>query len=198
MRLGIVADVHGNIEALDLALEMMGPVDEVLCAGDFSDQGRFSNEVTARLREIGARCVQGNHDDALLSPNRPPLAGARQDLLEWTAAQPLVVRTTIAGKRLLMYHASVWSPLSEYVYPHSPKLKLLGDQDADIIVYGHTHTQYVGRVGSTLVINPGSVGQPRDHRNGRRDSFVVLDLPSEEAVIHDFDDPVLTRGELLR
>jgi len=49
MRLGIVSDVHGNIEALDIAIEQMGAVDELLCAGDACYQFRFSNEVCGRL-----------------------------------------------------------------------------------------------------------------------------------------------------
>ena len=50
MRIGIVSDLHGNINGLDLALERMGDVDEVCRPGDAFNQDRFSNEVVARLR----------------------------------------------------------------------------------------------------------------------------------------------------
>lgn len=53
MRIGIVSDLHGNIHGLDMALDRMGTVDEVWCAGDAFDQDRFSNAVVGRLREIG-------------------------------------------------------------------------------------------------------------------------------------------------
>src|SRR3990172_5995152 len=55
MRLGIISDVHCNHEALRIALERMGPVDELLCAGDAVYQFRFSNEVMRILRERQAR-----------------------------------------------------------------------------------------------------------------------------------------------
>ena len=66
MRIGIVADIHCNHEALSIALERMGPVDELVCAGDAVYQFRFSNEVTELLRRRGARYVLGNHEEVLL------------------------------------------------------------------------------------------------------------------------------------
>src|SRR3972149_6847755 len=58
MKLGIVADVHGNIEGLRAALELMGPVDELVCAGDAVCQVRFSNEGMAVLG-AGGRSRRG-------------------------------------------------------------------------------------------------------------------------------------------
>ena len=55
MRLGIISDIHCNHEALRIALDRMGPVDELLCAGDAVYQFRFSNEVMRILRERQAR-----------------------------------------------------------------------------------------------------------------------------------------------
>ena len=77
MRLGIVSDVHCNADGLRLAIEHMGPIDELLCAGDIVYQYRFGNDVIEVLREYGARNVLGNHDVTLLSrtasaPARPP------------------------------------------------------------------------------------------------------------------------------
>ncbi|MEK6739155.1 MAG: metallophosphoesterase, partial [Planctomycetota bacterium] len=66
MRIGIVSDIHCNHEALRVALERMGGVDELLCAGDSVYQFRFSNEVMALLRERGARYILGNHEEVLL------------------------------------------------------------------------------------------------------------------------------------
>ncbi|MEE9276972.1 MAG: metallophosphoesterase family protein, partial [Dehalococcoidia bacterium] len=125
MRLGILSDIHCNLPALDQALQRMGPVDELLCAGDACYQFRFSNAVAARLKEIGARYVLGNHEDILLSP-----AGIRaqespqvdRDLLEWTRAQPHHYRTQVNGKKLLLFHSTPWEPYRDYLYPSSPEL----------------------------------------------------------------------------
>src|SRR3954471_18221956 len=62
MRLGVLADVHANLTALDTALEALGGVDTLVCAGDLVGYGPQPNECVALLREAGARAVMGNHD----------------------------------------------------------------------------------------------------------------------------------------
>jgi len=89
MKLGIVADVHCNIEGLRTALELMGPVDELICAGDAVHQFRFSNEVLALLRERDARYILGNHERVLLSlwgERARSAPEVQPDLLEYMAA----------------------------------------------------------------------------------------------------------------
>ena len=193
MRIGIVSDIHGNIEGLDLALQRMGAVDEVWCPGDAFNQYRFSNAVVARLREIGARYILGNHEEVLLSP-----AGIRAqeredvdaELLEWVRARPYFVEETIDGVDLFMFHSTPWEPYGDYLYPHSPELERLGELDADIAIYGHTHAQLAREFQGTLVINPGSAGQGQDPRNGRRLSYAVLDTATREVEFDDYDNPV--------
>ncbi len=192
MRLGIVSDIHDNIQALDQALEEMGAIDELICAGDACYQFRFSNPVAKRLRECGARYVLGNHEDILLSP-----AGIRaqqsekvdQDLLEWTREKPHYLRTTVDGKRLLIFHATPWEPYRDYLYPSSPDLQRLADEDADILIYGHTHHQLETRVDGALIINPGSTGEPRDPGNDFQVSYAVLDTQTEAVTFGNFPDP---------
>jgi protein phosphatase len=65
-------------------------------------------------------------------------------------------------------------------------LARLSEVDADYVVLGHTHTQMVERAGRALVINPGSTGEARDHSNGRRLSYAVLDTASGEVLIDNF------------
>jgi putative phosphoesterase len=189
VRIGIVADVHGNADGLALALERMGDVDEVLCAGDMIEEYRFTNEVLELLADRGARCVNGNHDMGLLSAHGRRAREAkhvRPELVSYLAEQPLEVDVTVDGKRLIMTHASPCEPHSQYVLRHSPELKRLAEIDADYIILGHTHAQMVERVGRSLVINPGSAGQARDHRNGRQLSYAVLDTTTDEVVIEDY------------
>ncbi|MFM2070179.1 MAG: hypothetical protein RLZZ623_442 [Actinomycetota bacterium] len=190
MRIGIVSDVHGNAAGLARALELMGDVDELLCAGDMVEEYRFSNETIAMLRDRGARCVLGNHDLGFLSPHGVRARAAAHvdhDLVAWLAAQPLTVDTVVDGKRLVLTHASPCPPHTQYVMPHSPELRRIGEVDADFVVIGHTHKQMVQRVGRPLVINPGSVGQARDHSNGKRLSYAILDTGTETATFDDYD-----------
>ena len=64
MRFAILSDIHGNLPALEAALELFARagVDRYLCAGDLVGYGPFPNECVERIAELGAVCVAGNHD----------------------------------------------------------------------------------------------------------------------------------------
>jgi putative phosphoesterase len=192
MRIGIVADVHCNHEALRIALDRMGRVDELLCAGDAVYQFRFSNEVMRLLRERGARYILGNHEQVLLGKwgeHARSASWVHRGELDYMAAQPATLQTHIDGKKLVMIHGSPWEPHNEYIYPNSPSLARLGEIDADLVILGHTHYQMAERVGRTLIINPGSAGEPRDPRNHFQLSYAVLDTTTGEVIFDDFPDP---------
>lgn len=192
MRLGIVSDIHCNIEALDAALARMGAVDEVLCAGDAVFQFRFSNEVVARLKEIGARVILGNHEEVVFGPLGDRVRAAphvRSDLLAWLGEKPKRLDVMLDGKRLVMFHSCPWEP-HEYVYRENARIKEFATLGADYVVYGHTHYTLEHRINGTTIINPGSAGQPRDPKNGFRSSFAILDTQSGEVTLEVYDDPV--------
>ena len=79
----------------------------------------------------------------------------------------------IDGHRLLVFHSTPWQPRGEYLTPNHKRFRELGTLGYDIIIHGRTHWQYAGKVGNTLVIDPGSDGEPRDHRNGPRGSVAI-------------------------
>ncbi|HEY4041074.1 MAG TPA: metallophosphoesterase family protein [Rhodopila sp.] len=190
--MGIVSDLHCNVQGLDLALQAMGDVDELLCLGDSIFEYRFSNAVVARLRQRRAQIIQGNHEEVFMGSGgararaRP---GIDPVLLDFLAQQPHRRYLDLAGKRLLLIHSTPWEPRGEYVHPHSAKLDRFAEADADIVLYGHTHCQVVKRVGGVLVINPGSAGDARDTRNDRQLSCAVLDIVSEEVRVINYPDP---------
>ena len=189
LKLGIVSDLHCNIDGLERALQIMGSIDALLCLGDSIYEHGFSNEVIGRLRERDALTILGNHEEVFFSA-----AGARarssakidQQLLAWLAGRPHRHELRIDGKRILMVHSTPWEPRGSYVLPHSSELERFGEADADIVLYGHTHRQLVRRVGRVLVVNPGSAGDGRDPRNGGQLSCAVLDTATEEVVVRDF------------
>jgi putative phosphoesterase len=187
--IGIVSDIHGNAAGLAAALDRMGDVDELICAGDIVEDYRFSNETVALLRRRGARCVLGNHDTGLLGPHGARARAAAhvdRDLVDWLASHPLTIDTVVDGKRLVLTHASPCAPHTQYVIKHSPELKRIGDVDADYVIIGHTHAQMAERTRRPLVVNPGSAGQARDHSNGRKLSYAVLDTSTDEVVFDDY------------
>jgi len=186
--LGVVSDIHCNIDAFDAALAAMADrVDDVLVAGDAVYEYRLSNEVVERVREIGAPYVLGNHELVLLSPAGGP-ARARPEVrasnLDFLASVPTRLELTIGGRRLLMVHGSPWEPYNDYLYESSPGWARCEDDDlGDILVVGHTHVPMAVRKGRTLVVNPGSVSEPRGPDPDRRGSYAIIDTDTVEAWI---------------
>ena len=191
MRLGIVSDVHCNLAGLQGALDRMGAIDELLCLGDSIFEYRFSNEVVALLRAQDARVILGNHEEGFFGPQ-----GARarapdwidRAQLDWLGAQPHRLELERGGLRLLLVHSTPWEPRGAYIHPESAQLARFAEADADVVMFGHTHHQLVRRVGRVLVINPGSAGDARDHRNGRLLSCAVLDTATQAVEVIDYPD----------
>ena len=173
------------------ALEILGDADELICLGDSIYEYRFSNEVVRILRDRGAHTILGNHEEGFLGPQG---ARARQpewidrSLLQWLAERPKRLELEFGGKKLLAVHSTPWEPQGAYVYPHSSQLDRFGEANADFVLYGHTHHQLVRRLGTVLVINPGSAGEARDHSNGRQLSCAMLDTAVDEVVMIDFSE----------
>ena len=185
MRIGVVSDVHGNIAALEAALGALdGRVDEVWCAGDIVHEYRFHSETVLRLRDAGVTAILGNHDHVLLSAAG---AGARarpgvdEEALAWLAALPYRHEATIDGRRVLMVHGSPWEPYGNYLSGGNPKWREAPELGVDVVVTGHTHDPFVERHGGTLVVNPGSLGEPRQRDRGH--SYAVIDFAAHDAVI---------------
>ncbi|MBO0737747.1 MAG: metallophosphoesterase family protein [Alphaproteobacteria bacterium] len=191
MKIGIVSDVHCNQAGLLRALEILGDADELICLGDSIYEYRFSNEVVQILRDRGVRTILGNHEEGFLGPHgvRARQAdGIDPTLLQWLAARPQRLELHLTGKKLLVVHSTPWEPRGAYVYPHSSLLARFGDADANIVLYGHTHHQLVRRIGTVLVVNPGSAGEARDSSNGRQLSCAMLDTLTEEVFVTNFPD----------
>jgi putative phosphoesterase len=192
VRLGIVSDLHCNAAGLAAALGHMGDVDELWCAGDIVNQSSFSNEIVELLRARGARCVLGNHDSMLLSAQGERARSAAHvqvELVDHLAGLPHAVALEVDGKRLLMTHATPFPPHSEYVWPHSKELQRMRELDVDYLILGHTHQPMAVQVGSVLVVNPGSTGQPTNQGDGPRLAYATLDVSSGEVCLESFACP---------
>ena len=192
MKLGIVSDLHCNAAGLRYALGLMGEIDELICLGDSIYEYRFSNEVVRLLKDREAQVILGNHEEYFFGPQGARARardGVDPGLAGWLARRPHRHELKVGGKRLLLVHSTPWEPRGTYVHPGSSLLARFAEAEADIVFYGHTHQQLVRRVGKVLVINPGSAGEARDHRNGRQLSCAVLDTDTEEVEVIDFPDP---------
>ena len=181
MIVGLVSDVHGNLPALEAVLADMPPVDALACAGDVVGYNPWPGECVDVLRERDAETVRGNHDgvvvdDSTFRFNDMARAGAdyaRERLTEaqlsWLADLP-IERLAFDG-RVKLIHGHPDDP-HRYTYPEDFSPRLLGDED--VLVLGHTHVQHAERYAEGIVVNPGSVGQPRD---GDPDAaYAIVDL----------------------
>ncbi len=190
MKLAIVSDIHSDARALARVFDDMPSVDRVLCAGDAISEFSFCPETVELLRQANAQCIQGNHEHVLFGGANPGYLAkcrARYEgaLLDMLAEAPTSVEIEAEGNRLLMIHATPWSPFSGYINPGSPQLPRIAALPYAFVVLGHTHVPMIEAAGDVTVINPGSCSQPRGP--DRRRSYALLDLATREASIRYLD-----------
>ncbi len=187
MRILVVSDIHANHAALAAIDE---PYDFCVCLGDLVDYGPDPLECVRWAMRHARHAIRGNHDhgvaQGVVAPGevgfryltrvtRPHVWGAlgpeeRRYLLQL----PLTCRFSVGGHRFLMVHGTPRDPLDEYVM-RDPEVwaKRVQGCDADVVLVGHTHVQFNLKVGNTVVINPGSVGNPRD--GDPRAAYALID-----------------------
>jgi putative phosphoesterase len=196
MKVGVVSDVHSNLVALERVLADMPDVDALVCAGDVVGYNPWPGACVDALRERDVPTVMGNHDRMVATGrnfggNGMAQAGIRHANEELNDVQRTWVenlpreRTLFDGRLKVVHdHPSVQD---KYTYPEEFGPALLGDEDA--LILGHTHVQHHERYDEGVVLNPGSVGQPRDR--DPRASYAVLDLDdlavTEHRVEYDTD-----------
>ncbi|HET6966464.1 MAG TPA: metallophosphoesterase family protein, partial [Acidimicrobiales bacterium] len=174
--------------------DLTARADDILLAGDAVLQYRFSNDVMDRVVSHGMTYIRGNHEAILLGEHgKRALSNpaVRASSVEVMAGAPWSHERTVSGKKLLMVHGSPFDPYDEYLYPGSRGLARCAELDVDILVLGHTHIPMATRVGRTLVVNPGSLGQGGDPDHPGMLSYAVLDTDSDRVEVVRFSD----RGE---
>jgi putative phosphoesterase len=187
VRLGIVSDIHCQARALEAAIVAMGEIDRLVCLGDTIQQAAFSNETVALLKNKDALTIVGNHEEAFFSGPGRYAPGVDPTLAGWLSARPSQIACEIGGQRVLIVHSTPWPSGHAYVPLHHRDFGRFGEADADVVLYGHTHIPVVTRVGSALVINPGSTGEGRPTERGFIRSCAVLDMESLSTEIIDLD-----------
>jgi putative phosphoesterase len=204
MRVGLVSDIHGNLPALEAVLADMPAVDTVVCAGDVVGYNPWHGDCVDRVRDRSIPTVAGNHDRAVAGGggfafNSAAGAGVRharetltEGQLDWLRGLPAERR--VLGGRLKLVHGHPENP-DRYTFPEQFGPHLLGDED--VLVLGHTHVQHHEIYDAGVVVNPGSVGQPRD--GDPRAAYAVLDLETlavtERRVEYDVDRVVAAIAE---
>jgi diadenosine tetraphosphatase ApaH/serine/threonine PP2A family protein phosphatase len=190
MRVAVLSDLHSNLAALDAVLDDLGVVDAIWVLGDIVGYGPDPDAVVARLRELDAIAVRGNHDAAALGQlDAAAFNDDARAAVEWTRRH--LERATRAWlddlpeRRVIddftLVHGSPRDPLWEYLFSVGSARRNLAAFDTPHCLVGHTHIQLAYREeersiatidpvpGEPLelderrcILNPGGVGQPRD------------------------------------
>lgn len=191
MQIGLISDIHGNLPALEAVISDMPGVETIVCVGDVIGYNPWPCECVERVREVASVTVQGNHDRNVRSPetyraNHMAYAGLEyaqeklsEDQITWLDELPR--KEIIAENQFLIVHDHP-EIQDRYVMPHmfSSLWSYLNDYDG--LALGHTHVQHRETDNGQVLVNPGSVGQPRDE--DPRAAYAVLDTETMRVDLH--------------
>ncbi|MGD0281703.1 MAG: metallophosphoesterase family protein [Dissulfurispiraceae bacterium] len=205
MKIAVLGDIHGNIEALKTAYEaaVAANADKIFHLGDLGGYAPFVNEVVDFLVEHKIEGVQGNYDEAVAhdlehcgckyeDPEQARLsslsfawtkAHSSGKSKEYMAALPRVIELSAGGKKVKIFHASPHKN-NLYWYEDRPEkfFREMADKaDADIMIYGHTHKPYRKDFAGKIFINAGSVGKPKD--GDVRTCTTLIEITSESVFV---------------
>lgn len=176
MRILVVSDIHANWPALAAIDE---PHDVCLCLGDLVDYGPDPLPCVRWAMEHADHSIRGNHDHGVAQgidvngsrgyrfltqvTRQAHWQALGGDERRYLLRLPLRKRLELNGKRFLLVHATPRDPLDEYLMndPEGWARRVAG-AEADIVCVGHTHMQFNLVADGVVILNPGSVGQPRD------------------------------------
>jgi putative phosphoesterase len=196
-RVAIITDIHGNLAALNAALDWIDAegIERVYCGGDLVGYGAYPNEVCATIEERGIPTIYGNYDYAIardlddcgcayVSELDRELG---QQSVAWTLEHtdrrakdfmrelPFDMRFQIGDIPVHLVHGSP-RKVNEYLFEEKPASlyeRLAAAEENQALVFGHTHRPWVHEYGGVLFVNCGSVGKPKD--GDPRACFAVLD-----------------------
>jgi len=210
MRVAVLSDIHANLPALDAVLAAMPSVDEIWQLGDVVGYGPEPDEVVDRLREVGALGVRGNHDAAAIGgleieafnvDARNAMLWTRATISDDTRAWLGALPERLEREDFTLVHGSPRDPIWEYVTSTPVARAGMAAMETSLGLLGHTHVPIAyleddGRMetmspgagsriafgGRRMLLNPGSVGQPRDGIPTA--SWLLLDLGEGMATWH--------------
>jgi len=209
MRVAVVSDIHSNLHALEAVLAAIDEdaPDELWCLGDLVGYGARPNECCAAIAERADVCLVGNHDLAVCGTiDLAEFGGEAGVAAKWTRevlepeAQQLLDGLEPQGTAhgVALYHGSARDPVWEYVLSDEAAFVTIALANVPLVLVGHSHVALqmalsgeeigggVAPAGTVLelngkqaLLNPGSVGQPRD--SDPRAAYLLLDLEAQRA-----------------
>jgi len=194
MKIALISDIHGNfcyLKAVVDELERHSP-DRVYCLGDLVGYYDAPDQVIEWCIKNDVACVKGNHEKLLLGDitadpskdifyrskvQRDSLSDAH---ISYLKNLPDAIDVTISGKRFYFTHSKPGDCVGYAYEVNEIDQDFL--RDYDYYCYGHTHIPMIRYHYGTVVVNPGSVGQPRDF--SRQPSYALIDLERDSVSLH--------------
>lgn len=209
MRIAVISDVHGNLEALKATLNNIEKrnVDKIICLGDTIAKGVHPKECIKLIRERCDVVIRGNTDQyfSMEHEDLERLPEAEQKRIKWNQSLiteedrkyllslPFSYEFYMSGSLIRLFHATpkvnnkailnVDSIETKYQM-FLPSENTCTQNIADIVIYGHIHHAYLDKIYNKTLINVGSVGNSFDViRNVNRDSSVLETTKSNYLII---------------
>jgi len=225
MRVAVISDIHANLPALEAAAEAIEreSPDEIWCLGDLVGYGAQPNDCCAWSQAHAHVCLVGNHDLGVLGTlELDDFAADAAVAARWTRtvldagahAYLSALGPSAVAHGVGLYHGSPRDPVWEYVLSREAARDAIHDSGRDVTLVGHSHVplaipdgEQAGGVhapggteidlaGGRWLLNPGSVGQPRD---GDRDAaWLLLDLGAGKAEFRRTPYDVAAAQEAIR
>lgn len=218
MRVAVISDIHSNLPALEAVLADVdgeGP-DEIWCLGDIVGYGPHPNECVDLTRERATLSLCGNHDLAVLGAiDVSDFTGDAGAAARWTtgalgepqAAWLRELSPSAERDGAELYHGSPRDAVWDYVLSEQVALISILETTAPVVLVGHSHVALgLGWDGIELsgglapegtaidlstgrwLLNPGSVGQPRD--GDPRAAWLLIDLAAGRAAFRRVSYPI--------
>lgn len=209
MRIAIISDVHGNLEALKATMQDIEKrnVDKIICLGDTIAKGVHPSECIKIIKEKCDVVLQGNTDYYFSKEheNIKDLPVQEQKRIEWNQSLiskedreyllnlPFCYEFYLSGSLVRLFHASPTANdkkvlnVSDFETKYEmflPSEKTTSQNVADVVIYGHIHHPYMDKIYNKTLINIGSVGNSFDViRNDSKDSNVLETTKSNYMII---------------
>ncbi|MBU2590005.1 MAG: metallophosphatase family protein [Nanoarchaeota archaeon] len=205
MKIALISDIHANLEAFEEVLKDIKKrnIKNILCAGDIVGFGANPNECCKLVKDNNIVSVKGNFDvDVITLKDAKKYDENLVTSLQWTNKQltdknkdfliklPKMNSINLKDLKILLVHASVTDPFHGRITQQTSDDVLreeLRRSKSNILVIGHTHIPMVKRLNNSLIINPGSVGQPRDNRNLASYAILETEVKSVNIVRIKYD-----------
>ena len=197
MKVVILSDIHGNADALEATLQAIPQdISEFWILGDLVGYYYQINKVLSLLKPLPCKFIAGNHEHYLKSGIHDPAVLSRyksqygssleialgelnNEDLNFLTSLPDQLAFSLGNKEILLCHGSPWDN-DEYIYPDvlQKKLEKYDELSASVIFQGHTHYPMELTHNNKKIINPGSLGQPRNRQAGAH--WAIYDSETNE------------------